>query len=71
VRSAQELLVRALALRAAGRIDHALALLRRASTIAPEDDKVSRALDDTALLATRERPAGEVKHYNWPSEAAT
>ncbi len=65
---ARELLGRALTLRAAGRTDQALALLRRASALAPEDDAISRALDETALLATRERPAGEVRHYNWPAE---
>ncbi len=68
VESAQDLLKRALSLRAAGRVDHALALLRRASAMSPEDDQVSRALDETALLATREKPTGEVKHYNWPAE---
>jgi outer membrane protein assembly factor BamB/predicted Zn-ribbon and HTH transcriptional regulator len=66
--SAQELRRRALELRQAGRVDQALALLRRASALAPEDDKISRALDETALAATRERPHDETKHYNWPAE---
>jgi len=66
--AAAELAARALEHRQAGRLDQALALLRQAANLAPEDASISRALDETALLAARHQARGPQKHYNWPAE---
>lgn len=66
--AAAQLAARALEHRDAGRFDQALILLRQAANLAPDDASISRALDETALLAARHQPRGAQRHYNWPVE---
>lgn len=66
--AAAQLAARALEHRDAGRLDQALVLLRQAANLAPDDATISRALDETALLAARQQARGPQRHYNWPVE---
>ncbi|MCX7597414.1 MAG: PQQ-binding-like beta-propeller repeat protein [Armatimonadetes bacterium] len=66
--AAAQLAARALEHRDAGRFDQAIVLLRQAANLAPDDASISRALDETALLAARHQARGPQRHYNWPVE---
>lgn len=66
--AAVELLERALEQRSAGRLDQALLLLRQAVSLAPTRADVVKALDETALMAARQRSRESQRAYNWPVE---
>ncbi len=66
--AAERLLARALEHRKAGRLDQALLLLRQAAALAPERSDISRALDETALAAARQKTKAAKRSYNWPME---
>ncbi|MCD6351379.1 MAG: serine/threonine-protein kinase [Armatimonadetes bacterium] len=66
--AAMELLARALEQRSAGRVDQALVMLRQAVALAPEKAEVVKALDETALMAARQKSRDSHRSYNWPME---
>ncbi len=66
--AAEELFARALEQRDAGRLDQALLLLRQAAALAPESGEMIRALDETALMAARQKGRDSQRSYNWPME---
>jgi outer membrane protein assembly factor BamB/tRNA A-37 threonylcarbamoyl transferase component Bud32 len=66
--AAEQLLARALEQRSAGRIDQALLLLRQAAALAPDNTEVLRTLDETALMAARQKSRDAHRSYNWPME---
>ncbi len=66
--AAEQLLSSALEQRTAGRVDQALLLLRQAATLDPQNKEIIRALDETALIAARQRTRDSQRSYNWPME---